>query len=297
MRFAKIITVVALLSTVLFTVSRADKLSVAVSLTTTVPHYNHILVIMEENHGFGQMIGNPNAPIINHLVHTYGLATHYTGVGDPSAPNYVGIIGGSTYGIANDNPYYTHTINQPSLVDQLEGAGLTWKGYFQSMPYPGFKGICYPVKCEGAPDISALYAAKHNGFPYFAHVQKNPKELRKMVPMTQLGQDLQNSQLPNFSFIVPDLCHNMHGAPPFCADDGDPGTVTDNFLVSQGDTYAGGLVNTIIHSPMWLQGNNAVVITWDEGELATSPVATIVITNHGHGACRIALPIITTRCS
>jgi hypothetical protein len=281
MRFTTIRTVAALLATVVFTISCMDRPTIVTPPTTTVPHYNHILVLVEENQGYEQIIGNSHAPIINQLARTYGLATHYTGVGDPSAPNYVAILGGNTYGIADDNAYYTHTIRQPSLVDQLEGAGLSWKGYFQSMPYPGFKGLCFPVKCDGAPDISPLYAAKHNGFPYFAHIQQDARELRKMVPMTELDQDLQSGQLPNFSFIVPDQCHDMHGAPPFCVDDGTSGSVTDNFLVGQGDTYAGSLMKTITSSSLWSQGNNALVITWDEGDMATSRIVTIVITNHG----------------
>jgi phosphatidylinositol-3-phosphatase len=40
------------------------------------------------------------------LANDYGLATNYTGVGDPSEPNYVGMLGGSTFGIIDDNPYF-----------------------------------------------------------------------------------------------------------------------------------------------------------------------------------------------
>lgn len=291
MRFAKIMAALTLL-TALFSFITVDTPSIVTAREASrpLPRYNHVIVIVEENHGYKQIIGNPVAPIINHLAQAYGLATNYTGVGDPSAPNYVGMIGGSTFGIADDNPYYTHTINQPSLADQLENAGLTWKGYFQALAYSGYKGICFPVKCDGAPDISPLYAAKHNGFPYFAHIQNNPRELRKMVPITQLDSDLHSSQLPNFSFIVPDQCHDMHGAPPYCVDDGKSGSVTDNFLIGQGDTYAGTLVKKITGSSMWSSGNNAIVITWDEGNNAQSRIVTVVITNHGPRALQDSTP-------
>jgi phospholipase C len=247
----------------------------------SVPHYNHIFVIVEENHGFDQIIGDSAAPAINQLAKTYGLATDYTGVADPSAPNYVALIGGNFYGIADDNSYYTHTINKPSVVNQLEDAGLTWKGYFQSIPYAGFKGTCYPTRCNGVPDSDVLYASKHNGFPYFAYIQQHPQELQKMVPITELQDDLQAGRAPNFSFIVPDQCHDMHGSPPFCIDSATPGTFMDNALVTLGDTFAKNLVNEITGSSLWSKGTNAIVITWDEGNLATSRIPAIVITNHG----------------
>lgn len=283
MKFSKILAALALLVIVLGFVVTAHRpaSSTSVPAASSVPHYNHIFVIMEENHGYGQIIGNPAAPTINSLARTYGLATHYTGVGDPSEPNYVALIGGNTYGIADDNPYYIHTINNPSLIDQLEGAGLTWKGYFQSMPYPGFMGICFPTRCGGTPDSDTLYASKHNGFPNFARVQNSLQEQLKMVPETQLAQDLQNNQVPNFSLIVPDQCHDMHGSPPNCTDSANPGTAQDNLLVSAADDYLKALVNQITSSAMWSNGNNAIAIAWDEGNTAQSRVVAIVITNHG----------------
>jgi len=256
----------------------------------SMPRYQHFFVIAEENHEYGQIIGNPVAPMLNSLARTYGLATNYYGVIHPSEGNYVALLGGSSYRITNDNPYYTHTIAQPSLANQLEGARLTWKGYFQSMPSAGFKGTCYPATCGGTSDIDPLYVSKHNGFLNFASIQNNQAELLKLVPIWQLNSDLLTGQVPNFSLIVPDQCYDMHGAPPQCPDAGLPGSPSDNFLVNQADTYAGILVNWITSSPLWMRGNNAIVITWDEGSTAlgccaANPggghVATIVITSHG----------------
>src|SRR6266436_2627310 len=66
-----------------------------------------------------------------------GLATRYIGVADPSEPNYVAMLGGSTFGISSDDPYFWpgHTVNQPNLMSQLESAGKTWKAYLQGLPY------------------------------------------------------------------------------------------------------------------------------------------------------------------
>lgn len=179
MRFVKYVAILSLLVALLFVATSAHCSNNASASVSSIPHYDHIFVIVEENHGFNQIIGDPAAPTINSLAKTYGLATNYTAVADPSAPNYVALIGGNFYCIADDNSYYAHTINNPSLVNQLEGAGHTWKGYFQSIPYAGFRGTCYPSHCNGVPDSDVLYASKHNGFPYFAYIQQHPQELQK----------------------------------------------------------------------------------------------------------------------
>jgi phospholipase C len=259
------------------------------SAATTVPHYDHVALIVEENHGFADIIGNPHAPNLNRLARTYGLATQYYGTSDPSAPNYVAMLGGNDFGIADDNPFYLHRVDAPSLMDQLDAAGLTWKGYFQSMPYPGYAQYCFPVRCNGTPDSDPLYSGKHNGMAYFASIQDSPAKRARMVPGTQLDTDLAAGRLPTFAYIVPDQCTDMHGSPPWCEDSGDPGDVNDNRLVSDADAYLGRTVAAITRSAQWQQGRNAIVITFDEGDdnagccgvPGAGRVATVVITNHG----------------
>src|SRR5437016_14619668 len=76
-----------------------------------VARYDHIFVIVEENHGFADVIGNPAAPNLNALASQYGIATNYFEVAHPSEPNYVALLGGSTFDLSNDNAYY---VNQRS---------------------------------------------------------------------------------------------------------------------------------------------------------------------------------------
>jgi hypothetical protein len=255
-----------------------------------VPRYNHIALIVEENQGYAAIIGNKYAPNINNLARTYGLATKYFSVGDPSQPNYVALLGGSTFGIGDDLPYYLHPVTQTSIAGQLDAAGLTWKAYLQSLPYPGYTGQCFPVRCDGTPDTDGLYASKHVGFPIFTEIQNNPSEFAKLVPVTQLDRDLANGTMPNFSLVVPDQCHDMHGAPPYCVDSGPNNSVTNNHLIQVADGYVNTLVNKITSAAFWSTGNNAIVITWDEGRgkrgccdavPGTGQIVTIVITNHG----------------
>jgi hypothetical protein len=248
----------------------------------SIPRYDHVILLVMESEGFSAIIGNNNAPILNALAQDYGLATNYSGVGDPSEPNYVAMLGGDTFGLNSDDPYWFpgHTVSANNLMTQLEAAGMTWRGYFQDMPYPGYRGYCYPDKCNGIPDADTQYVAKHNGIVNFANMQ-NPTELGKMFPLAQFSADLAAGTVPNFSYIVPSECSDMHGAPPWCVDSDKTGTLQQSFLIAQGDAFVGNLVNEITSSSMWETGNNAVVITFDEGNTATARVATIVIANHG----------------
>src|ERR1700746_1862891 len=106
------------------------------------PQYDHVFLLIMENENYNQVIGNQFAPILNALAADYGLATNYRGVADPSEPNYVAMLGGDFFGITSDDPYWFpgHTVNAANLMSQLEGAGETWRGYFQNMPYPGYSG-------------------------------------------------------------------------------------------------------------------------------------------------------------
>jgi hypothetical protein len=260
--------------------------------TPVVPRYDHIFLMIFENHGFAQIIGNTAAPNINSLANKFGLATSYFSVADPSEPNYVAMLGGSFFGIADDNAYYINVLNKPSLMSQMDAANLTWKGYLQGMPYAGFRGICFPVKCNGVPDFDALYASKHNGITNFDSIQDSDSEFAKMGPFEQLSDDLASGSLPNFGYIVPDQCNDMHGAPPACLDGGTPGDPQDQKLVTFGDNFVGKTVAQITGASFWATGNNAIVITFDEGadgdtggccdaNPGTGKVATIVIANNG----------------
>ncbi len=260
-----------------------------------VPAYRHIFVVMLENSSYDQIIGNANAPHINALARSYGLATRSYGVTHPSEPNYVATIGGDYFGIQDDAPFSStangvnHTIDGPSLASQLDAAHLSWKTYQGALPYPGYDGTQYP------PNGVALYASKHDPFLNFKSVRSSRNEMRKIVPDTAIASDLRRvATTPNFSYIAPDQCHDMHGTAG-CAD--------NTTLVKDADAYAGRLVAQIEGSSVWSTGNSAIVVTWDEDDYAASPppgccaakpggghIATIVITNHGPRGLRDSTP-------
>lgn len=279
---------------------------VGAAAAPSVPRYDHVFLVIFENHGFSQIIGNAAAPNYNALAKTYGLATKSYSTGDPSETNYVAMLGGSNFNLATDAPYWDNRISGPSLISELDQASISWKAYLQGLPYPGYRGTSYPPRINGTPDTGALYDSKHNGIPNFS-TSLNDADWSRQVPDTQLASDLASGTVPTFGYVVPDVCHDMHGSPPMCLDSGSAITAgqpidpQDQLLVAQGDAYLGGLVHSITSASFWGTGNNAIVLTFDQGadldvtgccdaSPGTGRIATVVVTSHGPRAFQDPTP-------
>ena len=255
----------------------------ALATATPAAHYDHVFVIVEENHSFTDVIGNPAAPNLNALASQYGLATQYYGVTHPSEPNYVALLGGSPFGVNSDDPYYVQRVHAPSLISELDHAHLSWKAYLQSVPHPGYQGIGYPANLNGEPDKDPLYVSKHNAIANFT-TSLNAADWSRQVPAGQLSRDLARGHVPAFNWVIPDECRDMHGDPPYCIDGGNPGDPQDQRLLTIGDRYLGQLVKHITGASFWAKGNNAIDIVYDEGDdnaHGGGRVANIVVTSHG----------------
>jgi phosphatidylinositol-3-phosphatase len=68
-----------------------------------VPHLDHVFVVMMENHGYKQIIGNPDTPFANSYAQSANQATNYYAVAHPSLTNYLEFVGGSNFGVHSDN--------------------------------------------------------------------------------------------------------------------------------------------------------------------------------------------------
>jgi hypothetical protein len=79
-----------------------------------VPHLDHVFLIMMENHGYSQIVHNPNAPFINQLAASANTATNYFAVAHPSLTNYLEIVGGSNFGVLSDNYPDWHNLSCPT---------------------------------------------------------------------------------------------------------------------------------------------------------------------------------------
>lgn len=251
-----------------------------------VPRYAHIFMIVDENKSYERVMNGEDAPTIAAFAKEYGIATHFYAETHPSEPNYVAMVGGATFGIADDAPFSApgHTVDAPDLATQLQAARLSWKGYYESLPEPGSLAI-----------RSGLYASKHSGFLNFRSVQLDPRRSERIVDFLQLQQDLRSGNIPNFSLIVPNLCNDMHGAIGLTPFD----CWTTRNLIRRGDNEVKALVSEIMASDAWSSKTNAaIVITFDEDDAGGTQgccgtdsrdstnaggghIPTIVMTNHG----------------
>jgi hypothetical protein len=283
----------------------------AAAQAQSVPRYDHILVIVEENKGYATVLDRGYAPNISRLAATYGMATQMFAEVHPSEANYVALLGGDTFGIHDDDAWYcmpndtrplckgadapgfvAHLIDGPNLASQLRAKGLGWRAYLENLPAPGSLAI---LSAESATEPAALYAAKHTGFTNFASVHTDPDLAQELVGFDALSADLNAGMVPAFALIVPNQCNEMHGidspkAPADCAE-GDAG------LVRRGDAVVGSLVKAIQASPVWSSGNTAIVVTWDEDGKADrvpgAPQSCCVVDAHNPGGGHIPTIVIT----
>ena len=263
----------------------------ASSNRTDLKNFQHVFVITMENTGYSHLIGNPSAPWINNAARTYGLASNYHGVSHPSQPNYIAATSGSTNGVVNDNDV---TVDVPNIVDQVEGSGRTWKGYMQSY----FAGGNTNKLAHSAGN--ALYERKHNPFVSYLNVQTNPARMTNLVDLGQLGTDLSSGQVPDYSWISPDQCNDMHGRG---APASDPCSFTnEDLLIRAGDAFLSSTVGMIMSSSAWT-GNSVIFVTWDESDFPFGDtsgccdavpggghVVTLVISHSDHSPRTSAVP-------
>jgi phospholipase C len=193
---------------------------------------SRVVIVMMENKERGAVIGSRAAPYVNSLARRYAAPSNYFGVSHPSLPNYLALIGGSTFGVHSDCTGCNQAAS--SLVDQLDQAGLSWKAYMEGMPRACFSG-----------SSSGRYAKKHNPFAYFKPITSDPARCAKIVPGSQLRTDLAAGTLPQFVFFTPDLCNDTHD----CS-------------LAHGDRYLSKLIPPLLGQ---LGPDGFLVLAWEEG--------------------------------
>ncbi len=122
----------------------------------------------------------------------------------PSLPNYLALVSGSTQGVTSDD-VSVGPFGGPTLMRQLDRAGVSWRAYMNAMPAPCFDG--------GGADVAGRYAKRHDPFLFFSDVVADPARCRRrVVPGSRLAAD-ERRGLPRFSWLTPDLCQDMHDCP------------------------------------------------------------------------------------
>ena len=104
-----------------------------------VSKFDHVFVILMENHGYVQIIGNPSAPFANQYAQFANSATNYFAIGHPSFTNYLEIVGGSNFGVRSDNAPDWHN---PSCTPNIVPPGYT------TTDFPSSANVC-PIAGAG----------------------------------------------------------------------------------------------------------------------------------------------------
>ncbi len=254
-------------------------------LPPALPPINHVFVIVLENQGYDTTFG-PNTRatyLADTLVKAGALLPEYYGIGHSSLDNYIAMISGiapdrSTQG---DCPRYQEFVetgvaehDQPigagcvypahvqTIANQLMAKHRTWKAYMEDM---GNIPTREPATCGhgeiGVPDLTEraaigdMYAAKHDPFVYFHAIIDSTSCQQNVVSLKELEDALKSEKrTPNFSFIVPNLCHDAHDAP--CKNGEPGGLVSANEFLTR-------WVPRILDSPAF-RADGLLIITFDE---------------------------------
>lgn len=197
----------------------------------TLPTFKHVLIVLEENHSYSSVIGNSAMPYLNSLADTYGLATQYYANTHPSNGNYFMLTTGEISPAMNGDG----TVTADNVVRHLLVGGKTWRAYEESLPYAGY------VK----PDVGH-YVRHHCPLSYFSDVIDSKNQILNLVPFTQFATDLANGNLPDYSFITPNLCDDGH-----------------NCSLATADAWLQKNIGSLIQSSTFQDGG-LLIITFDE---------------------------------
>lgn len=188
---------------------------------------DHVVIVMEENHSFSEIIGSSSAPFINSLTQQGALFTQSFAVEHPSEPNYLDLFSGSNQGVTDDS--CPHTFSTENLASELAAAGRTFTGFSEGLPSAG-STVC----------TSGEYARKHVPWVNFNNVPSSANQ-----PFTSFPMDF--TTLPTVSFVIPDLLDDMH--------DG---------TIAQGDAWLQQNMDAYIQFAQ--THNSLLIITWDEDD-------------------------------
>jgi phosphatidylinositol-3-phosphatase len=233
----------------------------SLSTSPSPPGYPKVLIIVEENHSYEEIIGDPAAPYLNHLATTYGLATNMSAgypTGCPSLAAYILLTSGSRHGICDDDDPSAHRLTGPNIFAQVVAAGGEWRNYAESAP----------TTCATTNARNNHFLVRHTPAPYY--VSETERCRRWDVPLGDpttgaLHDDLAAGRLPTYGFISPDACDDMHGAPACPAN------------IGAGDRWLQSWVPMILSSADYTAHRLVVIITWDEGTETTNHLPTLVI--------------------
>ncbi|MFI9201427.1 alkaline phosphatase family protein [Streptomyces sp. NPDC053048] len=157
-----------------------------------LPTPDHVVVVVFENRAYNQVMGSSSAPYINSLAAGGANLTASYAETHPSQPNYYALFSGDTQGVTDDSCVDPGFSDEPNLASELIAEGRTWASYNESLPAEG------STVCK-----SGKYRQKHNPWFGFANVPTSTAHTFDAFPSDY-------DTLPTVSFVVPNMCNDMH---------------------------------------------------------------------------------------
>jgi phosphatidylinositol-3-phosphatase len=211
-----------------------------------LPRYDHIVIVVEENKDFDQVIGNPAAPYLNRLAAEGALLTDMFGEEHNSEGNYFWLFSGDNHGVGFNDKVPAVKFTDSNLGAALIAKGLSFKGYSQSLPAIGADIDVTPPGCH----YPCLYGRKHVPWISFANVPDGPTpDTSANLRFADFPADY--DRLPTIAFVIPDQEHDMHN-----------GAVRDS--VPAGDLW---LAQNLDRYYQWAKTHNSLlIVTFDEND-------------------------------
>ena len=205
--------------------------------------FDHIFILVMENHSYRQTL---SSSAWQSIIQSSAWFTGMYAITHPSQPNYVAMVAASILN-CNHNDYFS--TSETTIIDLLNGAGVSWKDYQEN--YTSLPTTTRP-NCNDAMELSnGLYVRRHNPIMFSAAVRGNSSQCEKIVNADQLTIDLANRQLPQFSFYTPNMKNNAHD--------------TD---LNYAGKYLKNWLNVHLNDPSFINGT-LLIVTFDEDDVNT----------------------------
>jgi phosphatidylinositol-3-phosphatase len=181
----------------------------------------------------------------------YGYATHWRALTHPSEPNYLAMVGGSTFGVTDDAAPAANAAtvgSAHSVFFQALAAGRTAGVYAESMPEPCALSDAYP------------YVVRHNPWTYFGSERGQCQA--HDLSTASFADDARHDRLPDVSLLIPDVLHDAH--------DG---------TLAAADAWLRSELRPVLGSDDFTTGRLVVIVTADEDDYHSgNTVLTSVLT-------------------
>ena len=156
-------------------------------------NFDQLVVVLMENKNLDEVYGP--ATYMTQLADQFALSEGWASITNPSQPNYIAILGGSTFGVSGDGEH--PNLDHPTMVDILENTSKTWKAFAEDASGTG---------CSLDPPRG------EDHFPFLSYttITNNSARCANLLPGSYNEVISAFNAGTNFIWLTPNDCNNMH---------------------------------------------------------------------------------------